>query len=150
MRDTSFDAFFTVVGFAYQALLLANFVVRWLRPEIELRYGWITYGLFLLLGLGSTIYLVSRGAPSKVTIGPILLLVYAAFGMVVDQVLRLDWRDKPILGVLIPYVILYQVSNFAWFFPLWQMRWQWGLPFTVLYVIHTVLNTASHLPRAKG
>ena len=95
-------------------------------------------------GLAVGIGFVARGAPVNLVIAPFVLAVWAGFGLVVDTWLRIPWRQPAILHVLIPYVVLFQVSLFGFLFPPWEMGWRLGLPFTVLFVVQTVLNASSH------
>ncbi len=95
-------------------------------------------------GLAVGIGFVARGAPVNLVIAPFVLAVWAGFGLVVDTWLRIPWRQPAILHVLIPYVVLFQVSLFGFLFPLWEMGRRLGLPFTVLFVVPTVLNASSH------
>jgi len=143
MREMPKTAF-AVLGFVYQILLLADFSARLWRPELELRWGWVLYTLMAVGGLVVGIGFVARGAPVNLVIAPLLLALWAGFGLVVDTWLRIPWRQPAILQVFVPYVVLYTVSLFGFLFPLWEMGWRLGLPYTVLFVVHTVLNAASH------
>ena len=150
MRDTSFGSVFAVLGYGYQVLLLADFSARLWRPELELRWGWVLYTLMAVGGLAVGIGFVARGAPVNLVIAPFLLALGAGFGLVVDTWLRIPWRQPPMLQVFIPYIVLYTVSLFGFLFPLWEMGWRLGLPYTVLFVVHTVLNASSHFVGAEG
>ena len=144
MREMTFKTAFSVLGFVYQILLLADFSARLWRPELELRWGWVLYMLIAVGGLAVGIGFVIRGAAVNLVIAPFLLAAWAGFGLVVDTWLQLPWRQPPMWPVFIPYVVLYQVSLFGFLFPLWEMGWRLGLPYTMLFVVHTVLNASSH------
>ena len=150
MRDVSFESVFAVLGYGYQVLLLADFIARLWRPELELRWGWVVYTLMAVAGLAVGIGFVARGVRVKLVIAPFLLALWAGFGLVVDTWLRLPWRQAPMLLVLIPYVVLFQTSLFGFLFPLWAMGWRLGLPYTVLFVVQTVLNASSHFVGGEG
>lgn len=101
-------------------------------------------------GLAAGIGFFARGAPANLVIAPFVLALWVGFGLVVDTWLRIPWRQPAILHVLIPYVVLFQVSLFGFLSPLWEMGWRLGLPYTVLFVVQTVLNASWHFVERQG
>ena len=124
---------------------MGNFVVRLVRPEVELRWGWVLYAILVTAGLALAIVLMAKGAPTAFVIGPWLLFAWAAFGLIVDQVLHIEWRSPPRLAIFIPYVAGYTVTLFGFLFPMWDLGKGWGIAYTVLCVAQYALNIRSHL-----
>ena len=67
---------YAVFAVAFQIMLVADFIARLVRPELELNWGWIVYVVGIVGGLVLTILLIARGIPTKFVIGPVLLLVW--------------------------------------------------------------------------
>ena len=135
---------YAVFAVAFQIMLVADFIARLVRPELELKWGWIVYVVGIVGGLVLTILLIARGIPTKFVIGPVLLFVWTIFGLLVDSILRIPWRSPPRLALLMPYVTLYTVTLFGFLFPLWEFGPRWGIIYTVFCVAQYALNISSH------
>ncbi|MCU0521698.1 MAG: hypothetical protein MUF84_13530, partial [Anaerolineae bacterium] len=125
---------YAVFALALMALLTVNFTARLMGPEFEQRFGWLVYTLLVVGGLTLAIVLTVRHVPTNFVIGPWLLVAWAAFGLIVDPILKIPWRDPPRLAIFIPYVAGYTVTLFGFLFPMWDLGKGWGIAYTVLCV----------------
>ena len=96
---------FAAFGLGSQALLAAYFAARRWSPQTAQRFGWIAYA-FALLGLPLGGWLLVGEGSQTLGIGPILLGLWAALGVVVDLWRQVEWRVPIRLSVFIPYVAL--------------------------------------------
>ena len=134
---------FAAFGLGSQALLAAYFAARRWSPQTAQRFGWIAYA-FALLGLPLGGWLLVGEGSQTLGIGPILLGLWAALGVVVDLWLQVEWRVPIRLSVFIPYVALYFFGQMFLWWPLWDLsRVAWAC-FLVLFVVNTLLNLRGH------
>ena len=134
---------FAVFGIGSQALLAAYFSARRWRPQMAQRFGWIAYA-FALFGLPLGGWLVLGGQTRALWVGPILLGLWAALGVVVDLWRRVEWREPIRWSVFVPYVALYFWAQMFLWWPLWDV-WRAGwFCFLVLFVVNTALNLRGH------
>lgn len=140
---------FATFGLASQALLVAFFAARrWALGSADV-LGRLAYG-FAGLGLPIGLWLAVGGQSYRLFVGPLLLAVWAIFGVAVDL-----WRPRPWRGpavdwsVMAPYVTLYFFAQMFLWWPLWDlMRAAWAA-FAVLFIVNTALNLRGHLPASR-
>jgi hypothetical protein len=137
---------FLCFGFAMQLLLIANFAARNLRPGLELRYGWVVY-LMGAPALLLAVWFALRPLPWYIVAAPLLYAVWSVFGFYVDRYRGIPWRNPPNWPVLIPYLGLFILAQFAFWIPLWYVAMTAWWAYTFLYAVNTGLNIYSHKPR---
>jgi hypothetical protein len=146
MTNATLRAVFVVFAFAVQVLLVLNFTARNWRPKLELKYGWVIYALALVALLLALVFALGR-QPGYAILAPLTYALWAGFGYYVDAYRHIEWRNPPRLTVLIPYVLLFIASQFAFWIPLWYVGLGHWAAYGVFYVVNTALNLYSHRRR---
>ena len=148
MGDSS-QVIFATYALASQAVLLAYFASRrWALPVAE-RYGWLAYA-FGLLGIPVGVALIANGATPQLVGGPFLFAAWAAFGLWVDILRAIEWRNPIRWSVLAPYVLIYLAGQMFLWWPMWNFwRLGWAI-YLVLFAANTALNIRGHFgPQAR-
>lgn len=148
-------ATFATFAIASQTILLTYFACRrWFLPIAE-KYGWAAYA-FGVIGLAVGVWLLLVGSPWQLFVGPTLFAAWAAFGLWVDVIRRMQWRPttdshQPLRwNVLGPYITLYLAAQMFLWWPLWD-RWRLGWAiYLVLFIANTGLNIAGHFRPASN
>ena len=143
------ETLFLVTAFLFQIVLIIHFTIRWRRLETAILYGWIVYALSIPAAVVSVILLLG----SKVWwlwLGGFLYLVWAGFGYVVEYVKKIEWRSPPRWGVFGPYLILYLATVMFYWWPLARLYKPAWMVYTVLFIISTGLNMASHEKKERS
>jgi hypothetical protein len=146
MTNTALRTAFVVFAFGVQVLLVLDFAARNWRPALERKYGWVIYALAVVAVLLAMVFALGR-QPAYAILAPLIYAVWAGFGFYVDTYRQIEWRNPPRWSVLVPYVLLFIASQFAFWIPLWYMGLGYWAAYTVLYVLNTALNLASHRQR---
>jgi hypothetical protein len=138
------DKLYIIWAFAFQIILILHFAIR--KPLFESyteKYGWLVYALCIPAVIISVI-LIRGGKSWHYWSGGFLFLLYAIFGIYVDYIAQIQFRNPFLPAVGIPYVILYLVTVMFYWWPLWPLsRLLWGA-YTILYILATGLNIRSH------
>lgn len=143
IADDSLRALFVTFAFLMQALLLANFASRYLRPSLERQHGWVVY-VTAMAGIVVAALLLLGGQPWSVVVGPVICAIWGAFGFLVDRVYGVEWRSPARPSILIPYVLLFIASQFGFWIPLWYVGREHWIAYTVTYSVNTLVNVLSH------
>ena len=144
MRDVDLlEGLFVGAAFLFQAVLIVHFAVRrrWFRTAV--RYGWIVYALALPFAALSALQ-VAAGKTWWLWLGGFLYAAWAAFGYLVEYVLRLEWRSPIRWTIFVPYVLLYLATSMLYWWPLAQLSRPLWFMMTGLFVVSTWLNVRSH------
>ena len=139
------DVLFVVWAFLFQIALIVHFALRkWAFGVVE-SYGWITYALGIPAAIVSVI-LLSGGKDWSLWLGGFLCLAWAILGFTVEYALGItDWRGPVVRWeILIPYVGLYLATLMFYWWPLANIGRPLWFVATVLFIVGTVLNIASH------
>ncbi len=139
----NYEVVFISAAFLYQFLLLLNFVGRNFRPVLERKYGWILYALSVPALITGGIYLLA-GQPWYYILALALFALWGGFGYYIDIYRKVKWRNPTRAAVMIPYVVLYMGSQFAFWIPLWYLGMTYWWVFTGFYAVNTVLNIVGH------
>lgn len=133
------------VGFALvvQGVLVAFFAARKWNFDLVERYGWFVYALGVPAGLLAGWY-IGRSLPWYFFLGLLVFVIWAIYGYWADIYSRLSWRRPVLWRVLIPYIALYLIWQFALWIPLWYIGLVFWWIYTVLYAVSTILNIISH------
>jgi hypothetical protein len=140
---------FVILAFVIQVMLVGSFAARNWKPSIEEKLGWLVYGMGLPASVLGVLFLVND-QPWYYWTATLLFTVWAAFGYMVDVVLRVKWRNPPRWPIFIPYVVLFVSSLLAFWVPLWFIRPVLWIIYALLYAAHTALNMYSHFKPRKG
>jgi hypothetical protein len=138
------DKLFIVWAFFFQIVLIVHFALR--KPFFEsytVKYGWIVYALCIPAVIISLLLL--RGGKSwSFWLGGFLFLLYAAYGIWIDYVLKIQFRNPLRLSVAIPYVFLYLSTVMFYWWPLGLLSRPLWFAYAILFVVATFLNITSH------
>jgi len=142
---TGVETAFVAFGLATQALLLGFFASRRWSPRFAARYGWLVYA-FSAFGLPLGLWLFAQGESWRLFVGPLLTVLWAAYGSLVDLWRPRPWRGPPIMwNVFVPYLVLYFLAQMFMWWPLWDInRVAWGI-YLLLFVPNTALNIRGHV-----
>jgi hypothetical protein len=138
------DRLFVLWAFLFQIVLIVHFALR--KPFFEsytMKFGWIVYAL-CIPAVEISIILLRGGKSWSFWLGGFLFLIFAVFGYWVDYVIQIPWRNPIQLSIALPYVFLYLATIMFYWWPLWHLNRQLWLAYSILYVIATILNIASH------
>lgn len=142
------DTLFVIVAFLIQILLVVFFAYKKWNFEKALQLGIGIYALSLLATFVSILHLLN-GKPWYTWLTGAVYTAWAVFGYLVDQELKIEWRNPIRPSIFIPYVVLYIGSLVLYWWgvgllyrPLWYV-------YAVLFVISTVLNITSHKPTGQ-
>ena len=138
------DKLYIVWAFTFQIVLIVHFALR--KPFFDsytAKYGWIVYALCIPAVIISL--LLMRGGKSwSFWLGGFLFVLYAAYGIWIDYVLKIQFRNPLRLSVAIPYVLLYLSTVMFYWWPLGLISRPLWFAYAILFVIATILNITSH------
>jgi hypothetical protein len=127
----------------FQLILLVFFALRKLCFNRAVKYGWIVYA-FSLVGVAVSIQQLSRGENFSFWIGGFIYFVWGVFGIMVEYVLNLTWREPISWKIFIPYVMLYLATVMFYWWPLAKINNVYWYGGAILFVMSTILNITSH------
>ena len=137
------EILFAVWAFMFQIVLIGHFMARRLSLPLIHSRGWVTY----LVGIPAAVIslvLMRAGQPWYLWLGGLLCLAWAAFGLLVEYGLQINWRSPIHYPVFIPYMILYLATNMFYWWPLARIERRLWFVGAFLFVCSTVLNILSH------
>jgi hypothetical protein len=138
------DKLFVVWAFLLQIVFIVHFALR--EPFFEsytIKFGWIVYALCIPAAVISII--IRRGGKSwSFWLGGFLFIIFAAFGLWIDYVIQIPWRNPLRLSIMFPYVILYLATVMFYWWPLGLLNRRLWFAYAILFVIGTILNITSH------
>jgi hypothetical protein len=138
------DKLFVVWAFLLQIVFIIHFALR--EPFFEsytIKFGWIVYALCIPAAVISII--LRRGGKSwSFWLGGFLFIIFAAFGLWIDYVIQIPWRNPLRLSIMFPYVILYLATVMFYWWPLGLLNRRLWFAYAILFVIGTILNITSH------
>lgn len=137
------ETLYVATGFLIQIILIIHFAIRRWRFSIVERYGWIVYALSIPAAVASVMQLLG-GKVWWLWLGGFLFLVWAAFGYIVEYVKKIQWRTPPRWGIFGTYLVLYLATVMFYWWPLARLHKPLWVAFTVLFIISTAMNMASH------
>lgn len=137
------ELLFVVTAFLFQIALIVYFAARKYAFDFALKYGWIVYALSLPAA-GVSLILLLGGMPLSLWLGGFLYLTWAIFGYAVEYALGISWRHPVRWPIFIPYVILYLATAMFYWWPLGLVSRPLWFVYTLLFIVSTVLNIASH------
>jgi hypothetical protein len=138
-----YDALFVIWAFVLQICLIVLFAIRRSNLDLILEFGWIFYLLSVpAVIVGVLMYL--GGKEWSFWIGGFIFLLWAIFGLIVEYVFRIQWRDPIIWPIFIPYVILYLGTIMFYWFPLGIISRPLWYVYAGLFALSTYLNITSH------
>ncbi len=136
---------FIASAFLFQMILIAHFITRRWRFGLAMQYGWIVYALSIP-AIAVSIILLQGGIAWSQWLGGFIYLVWSIFGLTVEYVMMMKWRNPIHWGIFIPYVILYLATIMFYWFPLGLIAKPLWYVYAVLFIISTILNFLSHSP----
>ena len=138
------DKLYIVWAFTFQIVLIVHFALR--KPFFDsytVKYGWIVYALCVPAVIISLL-LMRCGKSWSFWLGGFLFVIYAAYGIWIDYVLKIQFRNPLRLSVAIPYVLLYLSTVMFYWWPLGLLSRPLWFAYAILFVIATILNITSH------
>lgn len=137
------EILFVATAFLFQMVLIVHFALRKWRFHVAARYGPIVYALSIPAFAVSVLILLAD-KPWWLWLSGFLYLIWAAFGYTVEYVKDIRWRNPPRWPVLGPYLTLYLATVMFYWWPLIRISRPLWYAYTVLFLIATALNLASH------
>ena len=137
------EVLFVATGFLFQIVLIVHYALRKWRFHVAARYGPIAYALSIP-ACAVSVFILLSGKPWWLWLSGFLYLVWAAFGYVVEYVRRIPWRSPPRWPILGPYLSLYLATIMFYWWPLGRISRPLWYAYTVLFILSTALNLASH------
>ena len=138
-----FDSTFVVWAFVLQVCLIAHFSIRKANVTFILKYGWIFY-LLCIPAVIVSILMLRNGKDWSFWIGGFIFLAWAIFGIVVEYVLGIRWRNPMVWPIFAPYVMLYLGTIMFYWFPIGMLSRPLWYVYAVLFAVSTYLNITSH------
>ena len=138
------DKLYIVWALIFQIVLIIHFALR--KPFFDsytVKYGWIVYALCVPAVIISLL-LMRCGKSWSFWLGGFLFVIYAAYGIWIDYVLKIQFRNPLRLSVAIPYVLLYLSTVMFYWWPLGLLSRPLWFAYAILFVIATILNITSH------
>jgi hypothetical protein len=142
------DLLFVGFAFLFQVVLILHFAARRWAFEKAIHYGPVVYAL-AIPALALSLAQISAGVTWTLWLAGILYALWAGFGYYVEYMRRIEWRSPIRWPVFGPYVTLYLATIMFYWWPLWDLARPLWYVYTVLFVLATYLNVASHW-RAAG
>ena len=139
----NYQILFIFAAFLFQLILLIHFALRKWHFDLAMRFGPIVYALSLPAAVVSVILLRS-GREWSLWLGGFLYLIWATYGIIVEYIYKIEWRNSLRWPIFVPYVILYLATVMFYWWPLAPIYKPLWYVFTVLFVISTYLNITSH------
>jgi hypothetical protein len=144
------EVLFVIWAFIFQFILIIHFSLRKWHFEIAKRYGPIVYALGIP-AMVISILLQLSGKPWFLWMGGFIYLVWGIYGYWIEYVKKIQWRNPPRWGILIPYILLYLSTIMFYWWPLAFISKPLWYVYAVLFVISTALNATSHKgPKNEG
>ena len=143
--DTYFWWIFIVAN-AVNLLSAAMFITRVRLPERTGLFG----NLALLMGLPAAILAV-LGMANQVGLMtwlmPLLYAGFSVFGLLVDVILKIEFRQPRRPAILVPFLLLFFISLIG----MWGMLWNLGvLPWAITGLTYFAMVGASFYALGKG
>ncbi|GAP13732.1 hypothetical protein LARV_01487 [Longilinea arvoryzae] len=138
------DRLYVVWAFLFQIIFILHFAIR--KPLFDsytVKYGWIVYALCIPAAIIS-VFLLRGGKSWSFWLGGFIFVVYAAFGLWVDYVAKIPFRNPLRPSIIFPYVFLYLATVMFYWWPLILLNRKLWFAYAVLFVIATILNITSH------
>lgn len=138
-----FDTLFVIWAFVFQICLIVLFAIRKSNLDLILQYGWVFY-LLCIPAVIVSILMLRGGKEWSFWVGGFIFLVWAIFGLIVEYVFRIQWRNPIVWPIFIPYVALYLGTIMFYWFPLGVISRPLWYIYAVLFGVSTYLNISSH------
>ena len=138
-----FDTLFVIWAFVFQICLIVLFAIRKSNLDLILQYGWVFY-LLCIPAVIVSILMLRGGKEWSFWVGGFIFLVWAIFGLIVEYVFRIQWRNPIVWSIFIPYVVLYLGTIMFYWFPVGILSRSFWFVYAVLFALSTYLNITSH------
>jgi hypothetical protein len=142
---SAFDLTFVVCAVIFNLLIIGIYSTS-KHEQVKLRslLGKITIGLGVPLSIVFVSYVVS-GKPGRTLIYLAIILFYLLVELVLDIILKIEFREKPILHV--PYIILFYAACLGFLAISFSIDTTWGYAVSVTF--WGVLASLIYLLRGK-
>ena len=138
-----YDTIFVVWAFVVQLSLMVLFAVRKANLALILKYGWVFY-LLCIPALAVSFIMLRGGKPFSFQLAGFLVLAWAIMGIVVEYILKIQWRDPVFAPIFIPYVLLYLGTVMFYWFPVGILNRPLWYLYAAMFAVGTYLNVTSH------
>lgn len=136
-------AFF--LGLVHNLLLIGIFNSRRVNnSKLIEKFGSAYLVSVALLTITAGILSIIENKPLFYLVYLLVVLVYLGFEFVLDWVLKINFRSKSKLHLLIPYLIFYFFVNYALVILVWKENLTLGIILLTLYIIQLIFNALSH------
>jgi len=134
---------FVITSLVIQATLVIFFALRKWDFPLAMAVGWVVYAL-AVPAVAVSVILIRAQRPWYLWIAGLLYGLWAILGVLVDNVLRVQWRAPILSSVFVPYLLLYIGSMMFYWWPLARIHRPSWFIYTLLYILSTLLNVMSH------
>ena len=140
------EIIFLLLSFMNSLFLITIFIVR-------KRLNWagvkkIGYGYFCLgpLAIYAMILVIREQQDSAYNVFLLVFLCYLAMEILLDHVLKIEFRMLKRWYLLVPYLVLYYAMNYGFMVMSWKIHVVWGILLLGLFILQIVTNAKSHSP----
>ena len=128
---SAFDLTFVLCAVLFNLLIIGIYITsKQERVKLRTLLGKITIGLGIPLSVVFVSY-VSSGKPLRTLLYFALILLYLVVELVLDFILKIEFREKPILHV--PYIILFYAASFGFIAISFSIDTNWGYAVSVTF-----------------
>ncbi len=108
-----------------------------------MKFGWIVYVL-ALPAVAISIIFIRAGKTWYYGTAGFLCEAWSGFGVVVDIIWPVEWREPIYWPVFVPYVFLYLCGVMLYWWMLAKIHRSSWLIYFALFILSTLLNLAAH------
>jgi phosphatidylserine synthase len=142
---SAFDLTFVLSAVIFNLLIMGIYITSRLeRVKLRTLLGKITIGLGIPLSVVLVFYIII-GKPVRTLVYLAVILFYLIVELVLDFILKIEFREKPILHV--PYIILFYAACFGFIAVSFSIDTSWGYAVSVTF--WGVLASLIYLLRGK-
>ncbi|VVB74990.1 Uncharacterised protein [Candidatus Tiddalikarchaeum anstoanum] len=134
-----------VLGLVHNLLLICVFNSNRVKNNKLIKtFGFAYLVLVIPLAIICLILSIFENKPLFYYLYLVIVLVYLGFEVVLDWVLKINFRSKSKLYLLIPYLMLYFFANYVLVILVWKENLTLGVILLALYIIQLLFNAFSH------
>jgi hypothetical protein len=137
------ESLFFILGIINSVFLIAIFVIRKIKLEILVRFGWI-YLLLAAPAVAGIVFAILEQKTVQYTIFLGIFLLFLLVEGLYDFVFKIAFREKMDWRFLVPYLALYYAMNYGFVIMPWKDSLVQGLIMIFLFIIQLIANLVSH------
>jgi len=128
---SAFDLTFVLCAVIFNLLIIGVYITsKHERVKLRALLGKITIGLGIPLSVVLVAYVVG-GKPLRTLVYLSFILLYLVLELLLDIILKIEFREKPILHV--PYIILFYIACLGFIAISFSINTNWGYAVSVTF-----------------